>query len=125
MMLPPELAADVRRRAVRPRGLPDGDWAWSQDDARLALASLAGSIVAVFQADAYAMPFGQREVIHTGRSASYFHHPGELALQFAERSRQLAGEFVDTGSSDELFVLYFSDQNDAEAAYGSSNARAG
>ena len=125
MMLPPELAADVRRRAVRPPGLPDGDWAWSQDDARLALASLAGSIVAVFQVDVYAMPFGQREVIHTGRIASCFYHPGELALQFAERSRHLAGEFIDTGSSDELFVLYFSDQDDAEAAYGSSNARAG
>lgn len=124
MTLPLQLGADVRRRAVQPPGVPDGDWAWSQEDARLVLASLAGTIVAVFQVDVYAMPFGQREVIHTGRSVRYFYQPGELALRFAERSRQLAGELIAAGASDELFVLYFSDQDDAEAAFGSS-ARAG
>ena len=115
---------DVRRRAFQPPGLPEGDWAWSQDDARLALASLAGSVVAVFQVHTYAVPFGQHEVIHTGRGASYTHHAGELALQFAERSRRMAGEFVDAGSSDELFVFWFSGQDDAEATYGTLNAGA-
>ena len=119
MMLPSELPPEVSRRAVRPLGLPEGEWAWGKDDARLALTSLAGSIVAVFQVEVYVMPFGQPEVIHAGRSASYFYHLGELAAQFAERSRQMAGEFIETGSSDELFVLYFSGQDDAEASSGS------
>jgi hypothetical protein len=125
VILPSELTADVKRRAVQPLGLPEGDWGWSRSDGRVALDSLAGSIVAVFQVDVYAMPFGHREVIPTGRRASYLYHPAELALHFAERSRQMAGQFIDAGSSDELFVLYFTGQDDGEAAYGSSNARTG
>jgi hypothetical protein len=121
-MLPPELPAKIASRAVQPPGLPEGWWAWCQEDARLALSSLAGSTVAVYRVDVYAMPFGRIEVIDTGRGASYFYQAGELALQFAERSRQLADAFVASGERDELFVLHFSTQDEADAAYGSVSA---
>jgi hypothetical protein len=124
-MLPPELPGKLTSRAVQPPGIPDGWWAWCQGDARLALASLGGSIVAVCQVDAYVVPFGQIEAIHTGRRASYFYQPGELALRFAERTRQLADGFVAAGERDELFVLHFSTQDEADAAYGPTRIAAG
>jgi hypothetical protein len=105
--------------------MPEGEWAWSRDDARAALASLEGSIVAVFEVEVYAIPFGQHEVIHTGRRATYFYRSGELALQFAERTRQEADEFIDAGSNDELFVLHFSGQDDTESAHGSLRSGTG
>lgn len=123
MTLPTALPNHVKRRAVQPPGLPEGDWAWPQADALAALETLAGSIVAVFQVEVYVVPFGHQDVLHTGRRASYTHNVGELALQFAERSRQLAAEFIKTGASDELFVLYFSGQDDAEAGHGTFNIR--
>jgi hypothetical protein len=73
----------------------------------------------------YVVPFGHQDVIPTGRRATYTYNKGELALQFAERSRQLAGEFVRAGTSDELFVLYFSDQDNVEAGHGTFKVRAG
>ena len=124
MILPSELPSDVRRRVVQPPGLPDGDLGWSRDDALAVLESLEGSIVAVLQVDIYAMPFGQHEVIHTGRQATFIHHVGELAIDFAVRSRHQAAELIAASTADELFVLYFSGQDDAASAYGSSNAAA-
>jgi hypothetical protein len=123
--LPAELPKKIRQLALHPAGLPDGDLAWSRDDGLAALAALAGSIVAVFQVDVYVVPFGHQDVIPTGRRATYTYNKGELALQFAERSRQLAGEFVRAGTSDELFVLYFSDQDNVEAGHGTFKVRAG
>lgn len=125
MELPTELPTDVRGQALRPQGIPEGEWAWSQDDARAALASLAGSLVAVMEVEVYVVPTGQRHVVHTGRRATYFYRAGELALQFAERTRQEAGQFADAGSRDELFVLHFSDQDDAESAHGSLQSDTG
>ena len=125
MTWPAGLPKNIRRRAVQPPGLPDGDFAWSRDDALVVLETLEGSIIAVFQVDVYVVPFGHHEVIHAGRRASYDYHVGELALQFAQRSRQLAQDFISAGSSDEVFVLLFSGQDDAEAGHGTSNARAG
>lgn len=125
MDLPTELPTDVRGQALRPQGIPDGEWAWSRDDARAALASLAGSLVAVIEVEVYVIPTGQHQVIHTGRGATYFYRAGELALQFAERTRQEADQFVDAGSRDELFVLHFSDQDDAESAHGSLQSGTG
>ena len=125
MTLPVELPTTVRRRALRPPGLPDGDWAWSQGDAETALESLAGSVVAVLQVDVYVVPFGQQEVIPTGRRATFSYNRGELALQFAHRSRQLSDEFIRAGAADELFVLYFSGQDSAEAGHGTFRVRAG
>lgn len=110
---------------MQPPRLPDGDWAWSQSDALEALSALEGSTVAVFQVEVYVIPFGQQEVIGTGRRASYTYDAGELALQFASRSRQSARDFIATGSRDELFVLLFSGQDDAEAGHGAFRVRAG
>jgi hypothetical protein len=124
MILPSELPADVRRRVVQPPGLPDGDVAWSRDDALVALEALEGSVVAVLQVDIYAIPFGQHEVIHTGRQATFVHHVGELANDFAVRSRRQAAELISAAAADELFVLYFSGQDDAAAGYGESTAAA-
>jgi hypothetical protein len=125
MTLPVELSKSLRRRALQPPGLPEGNPAWSQDDARLVLEALEGSITAVFQVDAYVVPFGHHEVIHTGRRATYGYNVGELALHFAARSRRLAQEFIAVGSSDQLFVLLFSEQDDAEAGHGNFRIRAG
>jgi hypothetical protein len=110
---------------MQPPGLPEGDSAWSRDDALVVIETLEGSIIAVLQVDVYVMPFGHQEVIHTGRCASYDYNMGELALQFAQRSRHLAQEFVSAGSGDELFVLLFSGQDDADAGHGTFKVRAG
>lgn len=115
----------LRRRAVQPDGLPPGDLAWSRDDALAVLAALEGTIVAVLQVDAYVVPYGHRDVIPTGRRASYLHLPAERALEFAQRSRRSAAEFIEAGSNDELFVLLFFDQDDADAGYGRAKASAG
>jgi hypothetical protein len=120
-----DLPKNLRRRAVQPPGLPEGDLAWSQDDALAVLKTLEGSITAVFQVDVYMVPFGHHDVIPTGRRASYDYNIGELALRFAERSRHLAQEFIAAGSSDELFVLTFSGQDDAESGHGTFKVRAG
>ena len=125
MALPVELPKNLRRRAVQPPGLPESDPAWSRDDALVVLKTLEGSIIAVFQVDVYVVPFGHHDVIPTGRSASYDCNVGELALKFAERSRHLAQEFIAAGSGDELFVLIFSGQDDAEAGHGTFKVRAG
>lgn len=125
MELPTELPTDVRGQALCAPGIPEGEWAWSRHDARAALTSLAGSLVAVIEVEVYVMPYGQREVVHTGRRATYFYRAGELALQFAERTRKEADEFVGAGSRDELFVLHFSDQDEAESAHGSLQSGTG
>jgi hypothetical protein len=122
---PAELPKEIRQRALYPAGLPDGDSAWVRDDALRALAALGGSIVAVFQVDVYVVPFGHHDVIPTGRRIVSTYHAGELALQFAERSRHLAEAFIRTGASDELFVLLFSGQDDAEEGHGTYKRRAG
>lgn len=120
MSLPPLLPEHIRRRAVQPPGLPVGDSAWSKDDALALLATLDASPVAVLHVDSYVLlPYGQGEVIHTGRQATYSYGLGERTLQFAQRSRESASEFIRVGESDELFVLLFSNQDDAEAGYGS------
>jgi hypothetical protein len=110
---------------VQPPGLPEGDWAWSRDDALAVLGTLEGSIIAVFQVDVYVVPFGHHEVLHTGRRATYNYYVGERALEFANRSRHLAQEFIAGGSTDELFVLIFSGQDDAEAGHGTFEIKAG
>jgi hypothetical protein len=125
MTVPADLPKNAKRRAVQPPGLPEGDDAWTQHDALGVLETLAGSIIAVIQVDVYVVPFGHREVIHTGRRASYSYNAGELAFEFAQRSRQLAEEFIKAGSSDELFVLVFSRQDDAEVGRGTFSVRAG
>jgi len=124
VMLPAELPKDVRRRAVQPPGLPEGDFAWSRDDALVVLETLEGSIIAVFEVNVYVVPFGHQDVIDTGRRVTYDYRVGELAVQFAQRSRQAARDFIDAGSSDELFVLFFSGQDDAEAGHGTAKVRA-
>ena len=125
MSVPTLLPRDVSRRAVQPPGLQAGDVAWSGDDALVVLAALEGSIVAILQVDAYVVPFGQQEVIPTGRRASYLHRLGERALDFAQRSRRAAAAFIDAGSRDELFVLLFSGQDEAEAGHGTARVKAG
>lgn len=110
---------------MQPPGLPEGDVAWSTDDALTALAELEGTVIAVLHVDAYVVIFGHLEVTPTGRRASYTYEAGESAAQFALRSRQLARQFVRSGSSDELFVLVFSGQDDAEAGHGTFKVRAG
>jgi hypothetical protein len=55
------------------------------------------------------------EVVPTGRRALYLYQPGERASEFAQRTRQSAVEFINEGSLEELFVLLFSDQDDADA----------
>ena len=92
---------------------------------RFALMMAFGSMVAVLQVDAYFIPFGQQEVMHTGRRAAYVYLLGERALEFAQRSRRAATEFIDAGAPDELFVLLFSDQDDADAGYGTRAVNAG
>lgn len=119
MALPSLLPRNIRLQAMQPPGLEDDElWAWSQPDARVALASLVGTIVAVYQVDVYVAPFGQEAVVFSGRQAIYCHQPGETALQFAARSRHAADEFVRDGARDELFVFYFSDQDDADSGFG-------
>ncbi len=118
MTLPPEIPVAIQRRAVQLPGMDDDDWAWGQADAREALASLTGTIVAVFDVDVYVVPHGQDAAVHTGRRASYFYRTGEQALQFAERSRHDADRFIADSSRGELFVLEFSGQDEAEPAYG-------
>jgi hypothetical protein len=125
MTLPPEIPAAVKRHAVQPPGVPDDTWAWSRDAAQAALASLEGSIVAVLEVEVYLMPWGHLQAVHTGRRATYFYRSGELALEFAERTRQEANGFVGAGARDELFVLHFSDQDDAESAHGSLRSGTG
>jgi hypothetical protein len=110
---------------VQPPGLPVGDLAWVKDDGLAVLRALEGTHVAVLQVDAYAVPYGRQEVIHTGRRAGYLYRLGERASEFAERSRQSATDFISAGASDELFVLLFSDQDDAEAGHGTAAVRAG
>jgi hypothetical protein len=125
MSLPPYLPRRASQRAMQPPGLPPGDLAWARDDALALLTALEGTPIAVLQADAYVLPYGQQEVIHTGRRVSYFYQLGERASDFARRSRQSAAEFINAGASDELFVLIFSDQDDAEAGHGTAKVRAG
>lgn len=125
MSLPAALPQRLRQRAVQPNGLPPGDLAWSRNDALAVMAALEGTIVAVLQVDAYVVPYGHHDVIPTGRRASFLHLPGERALEFAQRSRQAVTEFVEAGTHDELFVLLFSGQDDADAGYGRARARAG
>ena len=125
MSLPTELPDDVRRRAMQPPGLPVGEPAWSQEDALTVLTVLEGTIIAVLQVDVYVRPFGRQELIHTGRRVSYDYRVGEQAVEFAVRSRELAAEFIAAGSRDELFVLLFSGQDDAEAGYGTVDLKAG
>jgi hypothetical protein len=125
MSLPPGVPRHIRQRAVQPPGLPARDLAWSRDDALVVLTALEGSIIAVLQVDAYVVPYGQREVIHSGRRATYMYRVGEGASEFAERTRHAAGEFINAGAADELFVLLFSGQDDAEAGHGTATVRAG
>lgn len=125
MSLPTLLPRNLTRRAVQPPGLPPGDLAWSRDDALLVLDALEGSVVAIVQVDAYVVPFGQQEVIPTGRRAGYVYMLGERAADFARRSRQLAAEFIGAGTPDELFALRFSDQDDAESGYGTARIKVG
>ena len=123
--LPPELPRRIRQLAVQPPGLPEGDWAWSLDSGVAALQALVGTAVAVFEVEAYVVPFGRVEAIPTGRRRTFGYDKGELALQFAERSRRLASEFMTAGSPDELFVFCFSGQDDAESGHGTFKVRAG
>lgn len=125
MTLPPELPRRIRQLAIQPAGLPEGDWAWVRDSALAALQALTGTAIAVFQVESYVMPFGQPEALPTGRRRTWGYDRGELALQFAERSRQQAAEFINAGAADELFVLWFSGQDDAESAHGQYKVRAG
>lgn len=125
MTLPQEIPADVKQHAVHPPGVPEDTWAWSRDAAHEALASLEGSIIAVMEVEAYLVPWGQRQAIPTGRRATYFYRSGELAHEFAKRTRQEANDFVGTGGRDELFVLHFSGQDDAESAHGHVRSGAG
>lgn len=125
MSVPTGLPSSLSQRAVQLPGLPEDDVAWSKDDAHAVLTALDGWVVAVLQADAYFIPFGQQEVIHTGRRASYVYQLGERALEFALRSRHAAAEFIDAGAPEELFVLLFSDQDDADAGYGTVAVKAG
>lgn len=120
-----ELPKKVRQRAVRPPGLPEGECAWSQTDALDVLKTFEGSLVALFRVDIYVVPLGQHEVIPTGRRATYSYNPGELAIEFAQRSRHEAEEFIGAGSDDELYVLSLSGQDDAEAGHGTVRLRAG
>jgi len=124
-MLPATLPKDVRRRAVQPPGLPDGDFAWTLDDALAVLETLAGTVIAVLQVEAYVVLFGHQDVVPTGRRAIYAWNPGELAAHFAQRSRQAAEEFIRAGSRDEIFAIVFSGQDDAEAGHGTAKLRAG
>jgi len=110
---------------VQPPGLPADDPAWAKDDALALLVALEGTIIAVVQVDAYVVPYGRQEVIHSGRRATYSHRLRERASDFAQRSRHSASEFISAGTSDELYVLFFSDQDDAEAAHGTAIVRAG
>lgn len=124
-MLPDELPEKIARRAVQPPGLPKGQTAWSKPDAAAVLHALEGTIVAVVHVDAYVVIFGHLEVAPTGRRQSYGYEVGESAIQFAHRSRSLAQAFIKSGTDDELFVLAFSGQDDAEAGHGSFAVRAG
>ena len=125
MILPVALPKSLRLRALRPDGLSPGELAWSRNDAYDVLSALANSTIAVIGVDAYGVPFGQHLVIPTGRRAVYAYAPGELALDFARRSRQMAEVFIRAGSPDELFVLNFSGQDDAEAGHGVFKVQAG
>ena len=104
---------------MQPPGLPVGDSAWSKDDALVLLMTLEGTPIAVLHVDSYVLlPYGQGEVIHTGRRASYSYGLGERTLEFAQRSRHACGGFINVGANDELYVLFFSEQDDAEAGHG-------
>ena len=125
MTLPQEIPTAVKEHAVHPPGVPEEAWAWSREGAQEALASLDGSIVAVMEIEVYLMPWGQRQAIPTGRRATYFYRSGELAHEFAKRTRKEANDFVGAGGRDELFVLHFSGQDDAESAQGNVRSGAG
>jgi hypothetical protein len=101
MSIPPGLPRHIDQRAVQPPGLPAGDFAWSIDEALAVLTVLEGSKIAVLQVDAYVVPYGQQEVIHTGRRIGFLYQLGERASDFARRSRLSAAEFINAGSRDE------------------------
>lgn len=125
MFLPDQLPASIARRCLQPPGLPPGEVAWSQDDALIGLAALDGSIVAVIQVDVYVAPFGQQELVFTGRRATYIYEIGERASEFAQRSRRAAAEFIRAGTTDELFVIHFSGQDDAESGRAMGGLKVG
>jgi hypothetical protein len=111
------LDRDIRELGVAAPGLPEGTVAWTAESARRLLDSLRTSKIAIADIEVY-----DRVVwgfAPAGESWACQRAPGELAWEFALRSRADALEWVNAfPRHNVLFILEFNDQESAAEASG-------
>ena len=113
--LPEEIPESLRRRGLSVEDDDDASLAWSAGDALEVIRSLANTKLVVLGGEVYlSQPWGLAPV-YEGWSCEPT--PGELAVDFADRSREVARSWIETyaedHTSDAFFLLEFSGQDEA------------
>jgi hypothetical protein len=111
------LPADVAAFAAAAPGLPEGTVGWTGESARRAFHALQSSRVAIVDIEVYdRLVWG---FAPAGESWTCHRFTGELAADFAVRSRREAQGWVDNFPRHEvLFIIEFSAQDVAAEATG-------
>ena len=113
------LTRDILQLAVAAPGLPDGVVGWTAESARQALRSLRGTKVAVLAIDVYDRVVWGFAPGNESWVCQWI--TGELAADFAHRSRSEALEWIDAfPRHNVLFVIEFTGQDAASEATGTT-----